>query len=140
MRERTQSIGEVDIDTAGLIRPTPDELHRWAATRRVFVSSVMEMGATREAAIAGIQASGAEPVAWELITPRPVAAEDAWADGVRSSDSFLRLGPPFRPDHPVRTGKGIFRAAPVTADLDLLFTCSTIVEARDQTRARRRGG
>jgi hypothetical protein len=53
---------------------------------------------------------------------------------------LLTLGPPFRPDHQVKTGKGIFRAAPVTADLDLLFTCSTIVEARDQTRARRRGG
>ena len=52
---------------------------------------------------------------------------------------LLQLGPPFRPAHRVRTGKGIFRAAPVSADLDLLFTCGTIVEARDATRARRRG-
>ncbi len=51
----------------------------------------------------------------------------------------LRLGPPFRPNHEVRTGSGIFRAAPITADLDLLLTCSTITEARDQTRGRRAG-
>ena len=52
---------------------------------------------------------------------------------------FLRLGPPFGPNHEVRTGPGIFRAAPLTADLDLLLTCSTISEARDATRARRVG-
>jgi hypothetical protein len=52
---------------------------------------------------------------------------------------FLRLGPPFRPNHTVRTGPGIFRAAPVTADLDLLLTCDTISEARDHTKARRLG-
>jgi hypothetical protein len=46
---------------------------------------------------------------------------------------LLRLGPPFRPNHEVRTGPGIFRAAPVTADLDLLLTCSTVPR-----RARRR--
>jgi hypothetical protein len=50
---------------------------------------------------------------------------------------FLRLGPPFRPNHEVRTGPGIFRAAPLTADLDLLLTCATISEARDATKARR---
>ena len=50
---------------------------------------------------------------------------------------FLRLGPPFRPNQEVRTGKGIFRNAPVTADLDLLLTSSTVVEARDATKARR---
>ena len=52
---------------------------------------------------------------------------------------FLRLGPPFRPGQEVRTGTGIFRAAPLTADLDLLLTCSTISEARDLTRERRAG-
>lgn len=50
---------------------------------------------------------------------------------------FLRLGPPFRPTHDARTGKGIFRNAPVTADLDLLLTSSTVIEARDATKARR---
>jgi len=48
---------------------------------------------------------------------------------------LLRLGPPFGPNHEVRTGVGIFRAAPVTADLDLL-TCQTVSEARDATKAR----
>jgi hypothetical protein len=52
---------------------------------------------------------------------------------------LLRLGPPFRPNHEVRTGPGIFRAAPVTADLDLLLTCTTVSEARDATKARRSG-
>ena len=65
----------------------------------------------------------------------PGAPDAKWDDPAY----FLRLGPPFRPDHSVPTGKGIFRAAPVTADLDLLFTSSTIVEARDATRARRSG-
>jgi hypothetical protein len=50
---------------------------------------------------------------------------------------FLQLGPPFAPNHEVRTGKGIFRNAPVTADLDLLLTSSTVIEARDATKARR---
>jgi hypothetical protein len=50
---------------------------------------------------------------------------------------LLRLGPPFRPNHEVRTGAGIFRAAPVTADLDLLLTSTTVSEARDATKARR---
>lgn len=44
---------------------------------------------------------------------------------------LLTLGPPFWPDHQVKTGKGIFRAAPVTADLDLLFACSRLATRRE---------
>jgi len=45
------------------------------------------------------------------------------------------LGPAIMPPGLVRTGK-LFRAARVEAALDLLFTCGTISEARDRTRAR----
>jgi hypothetical protein len=65
----------------------------------------------------------------------PGAPDLAWDEPAY----FLRLGPPFRPNHEVRTGPGIFRAAPLTADLDLLLTCATISEARDATKARRAG-
>ncbi len=52
---------------------------------------------------------------------------------------LLRLGPPIRPDHEVRTGKGIVRSARVTVDIDLLLTSSTITEAFHQSTARRAG-
>lgn len=49
---------------------------------------------------------------------------------------FLTLGPAIRPDHDVRTGKGIQRSAHAWADIDLLLTCATITEARDLSRQR----
>jgi hypothetical protein len=52
---------------------------------------------------------------------------------------LLRLGPPIRPDHEVRTGKGIVRSARVTVDIDLLLTSSTITEAFHLSTARRAG-
>jgi len=51
----------------------------------------MDLPDQRQAAIDGIQDTGAEAVAWELITPRPVAPEDAWLDGVATSDSIVLL-------------------------------------------------
>lgn len=50
---------------------------------------------------------------------------------------LLRLGPPIRPDHEVRTGTGIVRSTRVTVDIDLLLTSATITEALAATRARR---
>ena len=52
---------------------------------------------------------------------------------------FLRLGPPFRPDHEVRTGKGIPQSMRVTVDLDLLLTSETITEAYALMKERQRG-
>jgi hypothetical protein len=46
------------------------------------------------------------------------------------------LGPAFRPDSEVPTGPTIHRATRVWCMLDTLFTCSTIAEARDVSRAR----
>lgn len=88
---RNLPISDVQIDAARLLRPTGDELRRWASARRIFVSSVMDLRDERRAAIDGIGDNGAEAVAWELITPRPVAPEDAWLDGVATSDSIVLL-------------------------------------------------
>jgi hypothetical protein len=52
---------------------------------------------------------------------------------------LLRLGPPIRPDHPVRTGNGIPRSMRVTVDIDLLLTSPTITEAYHRSTARRSG-
>ena len=49
---------------------------------------------------------------------------------------LLRLGPPVRPDHPVRTG-GLYGSARHWADLDLLLTSATVREAVDATKTRR---
>ena len=48
------------------------------------------------------------------------------------------LGPPIRPVGVVRTGKGIVMAARAWVAIDLLLTCDTLTEARDQTLDRRR--
>lgn len=52
---------------------------------------------------------------------------------------LLTLGPAIRPDHEVRTGKGIVRSARVWVDIDLLLTSTTITEAAELTRRRRAG-
>ena len=49
---------------------------------------------------------------------------------------LLRLGPPMRPDHVVRTG-GLYGSARHWADLDLLLTSTTVREAVDATKTRR---
>ena len=49
----------------------------------------------------------------------------------------MSLGPAIRPDHEVRTGKGIVRSARVWVDIDPLLTATTITEAADLTRRRR---
>jgi hypothetical protein len=52
---------------------------------------------------------------------------------------LMTLGPAIRPDHEVRTGRGIVRSARVSVDIDLLLTAKTITEAADQTRRRHAG-
>jgi hypothetical protein len=47
----------------------------------------------------------------------------------------FELGPAIHPEHEVRTGN-LFRAQRVWCALDLLLTCATIREARDQTHER----
>ncbi len=50
---------------------------------------------------------------------------------------LLTLGPPIRPGHEVRTGRGVVRSARVWVDIDLLLTSTTITEAAERSRARR---
>jgi hypothetical protein len=52
---------------------------------------------------------------------------------------MLTLGPAIRPDHEVRTGRGIVRSGRVWVDIDLLLTSATITEAAERSRARRAG-
>jgi hypothetical protein len=52
---------------------------------------------------------------------------------------LLKLGPAMHPPREVRTGPKIKMAMRVWCMLDLLFTCKTITEARDETQ-RRLGG
>ena len=52
---------------------------------------------------------------------------------------LMTLGPAIRPDHEVRTGKGVVRSARVWVDIDLLLTATTMTEAADLTRHRRAG-
>src|SRR5262249_38485649 len=56
-----------------------------------------------------------------------------WGPGVR-----LKLGSPIRPDHVVRTGRGIQRSMHAQVDIDLLLTCDAIDEAFRQTKERDR--
>jgi hypothetical protein len=46
------------------------------------------------------------------------------------------LGPEIRPGHVVKNGPSVVRSARVWAMLDLLLTCETITEARNQSYAR----
>ena len=52
----------------------------------------------------------------------------------------LTLGPPIRPDHEVRTGPRIRRAARTWVDIDLLLTEPTISDALTKTQERTRDG
>lgn len=56
---------------------------------------------------------------------------DDWGPGVLAT-----LGPPIRPEHPVRTGKGIPMSMHADVDIDLLLTCSTVTEAFKKTKER----
>jgi len=107
-------MSDLQVDAARLLRPTDDELRRWASNRRVFISGVMDLAAARFSSIGGVESTGAEAVAWERITPRPVSPEDAWLDGVATSDSLvLLLGAAYgrrRPDGFSATHKEFLRA------------------------------
>jgi hypothetical protein len=48
----------------------------------------------------------------------------------------MMLGPAIRPEHEVKTGKGVMRSARVWADIDLHLTAATITEAAELTRRR----
>ncbi len=62
----------------------------------------------------------------------PESAND-WGPG-----TLVTLGPPIRPDHPVRTGRGIPQSMHAQVDIDLLLTCDAIDEAFRKTKERDR--
>jgi hypothetical protein len=76
------------------------------------------------------------PEGYEVFTDPQEHLEEIPSTAHAWERHFLyRLGPPLVPPKEVRTGN-LFRAARVEAGLDLLLTCDTISDARDQTQAR----
>ena len=53
---------------------------------------------------------------------------------------LYHLGPPMRPPHRVKAGKGVVRNVRLWAMLDLLLTSQTISEARDASKQREKSG
>lgn len=81
------------VDRATTAIPlSDDEVRGWAATRRVFVSSVIEgMGDERRAAVEAISRIGGEPVWFEGMGGRDQDAERAYLSEVAASDIYVGL-------------------------------------------------
>jgi hypothetical protein len=81
------------VDRATTAIPlSDDEVRGWAATRRIFVSSVIEgMGEERRAAVETISRIGAEPVWFEGMGGRDQDAEQAYLSEVAASDIYVGL-------------------------------------------------
>ena len=81
------------VDRAATAVPLSDEeIRGWAATRRAFVSSVIEgMGEERRAAVEAISGVGAEPVWFEGMGGRDQIAEQAYLSEVAASDIYVGL-------------------------------------------------
>lgn len=81
------------VDRATTAIPlSDDEVRGWAATRRIFVSSVIEgMGEERRAAVEAISRIGAEPVWFEGMGGWDQDAEQAYLSEVAASDIYVGL-------------------------------------------------
>jgi Domain of unknown function (DUF4062) len=80
------------VDRAAATRPDEDSIRDWGAEQRVFVSSVMDGYADyRQAAVAAIEAVGAEPVWFEHFGGRDSDPNEAYLGEVRSSTVYLGL-------------------------------------------------
>jgi hypothetical protein len=80
------------VDRAAATRPDEDAIRDWGAEQRVFVSSVMDGYADyRQAAVAAIEAVGAEPVWFEHFGGRDSDPNEAYLGEVRSSTVYLGL-------------------------------------------------
>jgi hypothetical protein len=68
------------------------DLHAWATTQTVFVSSVMAGMVDERTAVAdAVERVGAQPVLFERLGGRDDDAETAYFDGVRSSDIYVGI-------------------------------------------------
>jgi hypothetical protein len=79
--------------TASLEDVSEDDFRVWARGRRVFVSSCMdsEMNPSRTALREYLHKIGAIPVMWEELAPQDQKAEQAYTDGVDSSEYIVIL-------------------------------------------------
>jgi Domain of unknown function (DUF4062) len=77
---------------AAAARPDDQAIREWAADQRVFVSSVIDgYGEYRQAAVAGVEALGAEPVWFERFGGRDSDPNEAYLSEVRSSTVYVGL-------------------------------------------------
>jgi hypothetical protein len=77
---------------AAAARPDDQAIREWAAEQRVFVSSVIDgYGEYRQAAVAGVEALGAEPVWFERFGGRDSDPNEAYLSEVRSSTVYVGL-------------------------------------------------
>jgi hypothetical protein len=78
--------------TAATRRLSEEEVHGWAAGKRVFISSVMaSLREERRAAAEAIRALGATPVWFEEFGGRDQDAEQAYLSEVASSDVYVGI-------------------------------------------------
>ena len=90
------------VDLAPASPATDEDVRRWGAGQRIFVSSVIGgMTAEREAAVRAITAVGASPVYFEAFGGMDDDPEDAYTARVASSDIYLgilgaRYGKPLK--------------------------------------------
>jgi hypothetical protein len=88
---RRQSSDQVEallIDRAAAAElPSAEGIQEWAREKRAFISSVMsELGAERQAAAAGVRATGLRAVMFEEFGGRDADPEEAYLAEVEGSD------------------------------------------------------
>jgi len=77
---------------AAASRPDEQAIRDWAADQRVFISSVISgYSEYREAAVAAVEALGAEPVCWERFGGRDSDPNESYLAEVRSSAIYVGL-------------------------------------------------
>jgi hypothetical protein len=77
---------------AAASRPDQQAIREWAADQRVFISSVISgYSEYRQAAVAAVEALGAEPVCWERFGGRDSDPNEAYLAEVRSSSIYVGL-------------------------------------------------
>jgi len=80
------------VDRQTVLTLSEDDFQLWASSQRVFVSSTInDMREERQATRAAIEATGAIPVMWELVTPAEQRAAETYKAGVLGSDIYLLI-------------------------------------------------
>jgi hypothetical protein len=92
--QRRDTWSHLTIERAAQPLPLPEDRFRaWMSSQRIFISSVMDVEMTpyREAARNLIRRLGGIPVMWEEIAPLDRRPEEAFLDGVDSSNLLVLM-------------------------------------------------